>query len=570
MDRIPVNSFAKDKGNSKTVFLIQAISIALAVILAVAILFKNWNFFHDDAYITLRYAKNWITGHGIVWNEGEYVQGYTNFLHLLCVYILGYFGLDLVVAARLVSSAAFLATAILLAYCGYSFRLGYSKNFQHLPIIIFITSAPVIVWTLGGLETVLFGFLTLLGTVIFLSAVGKNYVNRRFLLSGAFFGLAFLTRPDAIVFIGASSIYLFCYYRKSLNQKVAFVSHVAPGTVVYSRKQLASSLIILWLGCAFIMLPYICWQINYYGDFVPNTFYAKSGAPFLLKFNNGINYIYDYFTHFPFLLLIISLLLFYSFYRSSLDYRLIYLGTLIFSYLAFIIFVAGGDHMQSFRMIASLVPLISITLTCSIASLVENNINNVLIISFCLIFLTGMQLFEPILNPQEEDLAAFYGTIVGKYISSEWHHDSLIALNTAGSTPYYAPSHRFIDMLGLNDPVVARRFVSKAILPWQRIPGHLKGDGDYVFSRNPNFIIIGPADGSDSGNAWFLSDYELIKNPHFHLNYELNKVFLDKKGKVCEKPELPFEYLSGSNHKQKYSKPCFLFRYFKKRVASTK
>src|SRR4051794_37248022 len=34
----------------------------------------------DDAYISFRYAENLASGHGLVYNLGERVEGYTNFL----------------------------------------------------------------------------------------------------------------------------------------------------------------------------------------------------------------------------------------------------------------------------------------------------------------------------------------------------------------------------------------------------------------------------------------------------------------------------------------------------------
>jgi hypothetical protein len=34
----------------------------------------------DDAYISYRYGKNLMNGDGLVYNKGEYVEGYTNFL----------------------------------------------------------------------------------------------------------------------------------------------------------------------------------------------------------------------------------------------------------------------------------------------------------------------------------------------------------------------------------------------------------------------------------------------------------------------------------------------------------
>lgn len=37
----------------------------------------------DDAMISMRYAENWVNGKGIVWNQGEYVEGYTNPLQVI-------------------------------------------------------------------------------------------------------------------------------------------------------------------------------------------------------------------------------------------------------------------------------------------------------------------------------------------------------------------------------------------------------------------------------------------------------------------------------------------------------
>ena len=41
----------------------------------------------DDAYISYRYALNLVDGYGLVFNKGEYVEGYTNlsYSHLWCM-----------------------------------------------------------------------------------------------------------------------------------------------------------------------------------------------------------------------------------------------------------------------------------------------------------------------------------------------------------------------------------------------------------------------------------------------------------------------------------------------------
>src|SRR3954453_10272882 len=37
----------------------------------------------DDAMISMRYARHLVDGHGLVWNPGQYVEGYSNFLWTL-------------------------------------------------------------------------------------------------------------------------------------------------------------------------------------------------------------------------------------------------------------------------------------------------------------------------------------------------------------------------------------------------------------------------------------------------------------------------------------------------------
>ena len=40
-------------------------------------------FLCDDAFISFRYVRNLLEGHGLVFNPGEYVEGYSNFLWVL-------------------------------------------------------------------------------------------------------------------------------------------------------------------------------------------------------------------------------------------------------------------------------------------------------------------------------------------------------------------------------------------------------------------------------------------------------------------------------------------------------
>src|SRR5437899_1439902 len=123
----------------------------VAVILAAAWVFAlgfvaNRGFYHDDAFIGLRYARNLISGHGLVWNGGERVEGYTNGLFTLLEGLLGATGVDLIVASRVINISAF-AGFVLIAWFrapGRPERAGGDRAIVMVPALLVLTSFPLI------------------------------------------------------------------------------------------------------------------------------------------------------------------------------------------------------------------------------------------------------------------------------------------------------------------------------------------------------------------------------------------------------------------------------------------
>ncbi len=55
---------------------------------------QRWFVLFEDAMISMRYARNFARGDGLVWNAGEKpVEGYTNFLWTLWMSVVHRFGL---------------------------------------------------------------------------------------------------------------------------------------------------------------------------------------------------------------------------------------------------------------------------------------------------------------------------------------------------------------------------------------------------------------------------------------------------------------------------------------------
>jgi hypothetical protein len=81
----------------------------LGALLFLVALFRHRQFFHDDTYISLRFARN-LAEHGVLeWNLGERIEGYTNFLHVVLSAALIRLGVDPMSSARLVNVASVVA-----------------------------------------------------------------------------------------------------------------------------------------------------------------------------------------------------------------------------------------------------------------------------------------------------------------------------------------------------------------------------------------------------------------------------------------------------------------------------
>jgi len=250
-------------------------------------------------------------------------------------------------------------------------------------------------------------------------------------------------------------------------------------------------------------------RLSIYGEFFPLTFYAKADLPISQKLSGGIPYVLQGFVDLPLLsFAVISALVLWMSRNISEQAKL--LLTAISVQIAYLIW-AGGDHMPAARMLVPLIAPAAILLLAVTSSLTRRFRTTVLGTAVALTVW-----FAIATPPLLRDDAAFVGEIVGRHINETWPEGLTVALNTAGSTPVFADNdHVFIDMLGLNDPYIAKRQDVPVIAPGQQWAGHSKGDGAYVLSRAPDRIIVGPAEGVDVSDAWFLSGAELRELSEF-------------------------------------------------------
>lgn len=85
---------------------IDNLRLVIALVALFLSLLKHRRFFHDDAFISLRYARN-LAEHGqLTWNLGEYAEGYTNFLFVLLTALPIKLGLDPIYTTQIISLVA--------------------------------------------------------------------------------------------------------------------------------------------------------------------------------------------------------------------------------------------------------------------------------------------------------------------------------------------------------------------------------------------------------------------------------------------------------------------------------
>ena len=118
-------------------------------------------FLCDDAFISFRYVRNLLEGHGLVFNPGEYVEGYSNFLWVLELAAIWWaLGVAPEAAAPWLSVAFTAGTiAAMLWWIARLPLLRHRDLVGWMSLGLVCASATFAVWTSGGgLETRQFTF----------------------------------------------------------------------------------------------------------------------------------------------------------------------------------------------------------------------------------------------------------------------------------------------------------------------------------------------------------------------------------------------------------------------------
>ncbi len=467
----------------------------------------SFHFMVDDAFISFRYAHNLVAGHGLVFNPGEPVEGYSNLLWVLLISVGIKIGLPALLWARILGAGCSLG---MLALLPGIVRLMDTRGEVRSPwagrLAQMLTAAvgAVACWSLAGLETPLFGLL-----IIF---AWRSALKRSSLPASLAGLLLVLTRPEgpalAIIFLTWSLL-----PATGLNP--------ARSPLRKPRTWLGPAL--LFFGtCAFFL-----WRHATYGWWLPNTYYAKTGdlhGQIITGIPYGIAFARAY-------LILPTLVVGGVIIRCG--WRLVGkadvllgLGVILFWWCYVV--VVGGDMLGMYRFFAPLMPLV-ITWLLGLAvpcGWFDRKMSTLLFggaMALILIWpsFTGKERRLVRIHMSEANLGGW--VLAGDAMASDrlakiFPHGTTLALGPAGYIPWKTGLVCY-DFYGLVDPRIAHRELTFT----HHYAGHEKHDATLVLARRPDYILLGNVDVTDrprTGPTLALDrELEIFNNQEFKNNY---------------------------------------------------
>lgn len=446
------------------------VAAALTVVFAVwAVLsWRTGPVAFDDAYISFRYAKNLLAGHGLVYNPGERVEGYTNFAWTMIAALGMALGADPLAFTRVIGVGAYAGCLVL---SGLAVTRGAAGRFAglagFLPLVVLVAARGYPPFAGTGLETPFVSFLTLSFGV--LHHLYPAQTTRGWMWRGVVPALLLMTRLDAAPFVVGSVVATaFELWKRGPRALPRELSR---------RYGVAAALVIAWFG----------FKLAYYGDLLPNTYYAKAAGSAPLE--AGIAYVRAFVESYPAVLLMLPLALLGALappppVRHFARFAAV--GLLL--YLAYMVKV-GGDFMH-YRFAFQVLPVLVVLAALGVVTLSRTSVAAAIATGALIALLApGQPKLETKFYMQSiAEMNDYYelGTKVGKALDAALPPGTVLSTGMAGAIAYYTDFVN-VDELGLCDAYISR-------LPAAPGPrGHIKhAPREYLMARGVNLVLMHP------------------------------------------------------------------------------
>jgi len=245
-------------------------------------LYLGWReflFLTDDAYIAFRYVSNSILGYGYVWNAEPFraVEGYSSFLWVVMLdAVWRVSGVEPPRSANLLSLVfsyfTIVATTVAILRMRLSKRLASIRIvFIGLVLLGLLVNTTFLTWSSSGMETALFNFCFL--SWMLLLTTGRNESNSWWFGVTVSAVAVYLARPDGILVVSSTLLIMVLSFIRNVRNRqfnIRWCVAVSP-----------------------IIVPglHVLWRRFYYGEWLPNTYYAKHVAAWP---ESGVRYLLSY------------------------------------------------------------------------------------------------------------------------------------------------------------------------------------------------------------------------------------------------------------------------------------
>lgn len=423
----------------------------------------------DDAYISFRYAKNFAQGNGLVFNIGQRVEGYTNFLWTFILGFASKSGFDIVNASQCLG-VAFAVLTLVLTYIlalNVAKERGWPSYAAAIPPAILALYPGMAYWALSGMEVML---LSALVTGFYLMAFTDRHTPLTMIITGVLGALAAMTRLEIVL------LWPVVVAAQMLR------NDVAPRKKIAAMLGIGATMVIIF-GCYFL------WRFSYYGELMPNTYYAKVGGSLVDRLRGGFMYSIEFMLCW---LMPIALLLWIA---APMKRWSMAIFTSIVIYVLYATWT-GGDHFPWLRFYFPIIPLVAVFVTEMVVKLADQfNFKNQYIVGVykfaisaaLVVTIAGIALRVDILSAQGHRLLVGKWQRIGIWASRSLPQNSSIVLAPIGVISYYC-NNNIVDILGLTDKEIAHKGEFNPHEP----PGHQRDGSAIVFQRKPD-IILGQA-----------------------------------------------------------------------------
>lgn len=476
------------------------IGLAIATLVLIVHQLYFYHFTVDDAFISFQYARNFANGNGLVFNQGERVAGFTNFLLVLIEAGFYKLGLNIVAATKLLGIVSGIFSLFLFWRLS-QFLFDNSFAPKTLMMLLLATNSAFAISATTGLETQFFAMFVFCGIFFYIS----NHQERPSSLPAIFFGLATLTRPEGLIFF--SLVLIYQVWKNARNKNIL--------------AQTASS----WLIPYFIIVtPLLVFSYLYYGSILPNTFYAKTQTTLdWTTAKHGLAYLYDFSKSYGIFWL--ALLSVPAFLTKQKQEWLDFLIWIILGYSVYILRV-GDDWIPFYRFIVPIIPILYLVFLAGLISFLKNGIEirssllfriKLFTAAVILVIVFSTSLQASIKGHTWTEMRAHgYETAhitLGKWLKANTSPDSKIALMDVGMVGYYS-DRRIIDTLGLVSTEIAR------MMHQGQSPEEI---ANYVLRQKPAFIVLVSLTSMEHEgfkSTWQVNDAAIFNNPSFKSEYK--------------------------------------------------